>query len=597
MTIKGLRLLGGVVALLTIPLHGWSQFIEVTSDFALSSGHTGGYLGHGLSLADFSGDQIDDLTVVDWQGNIYTYLGNGVGFDPIFLEIDEGEDLEPKCVLWADIDNDGDKDLFITYRLSPNRLWINHGGLMFEEVSATCGISQGDRRSYGACFGDYDADGYLDLFVANYNWVTDVPGNELYHNNGDGTFTSVTVAAGLDGNFIQNFQGHWVDFNEDGLLDLFVIVDRIIYPNLYYVNQGDGTFVESAAEYGLDFMVNAMSTSVADFDGDNDMDVYVSGAMFDNNRLMVNDGEGSFDLYDPALGDALHVNELSWGANWLDYDNDMNEDLYVNTGFSTYTEFPQVFSQYPDVPQKFYRNSDDGGFADAYLMLPSDDQLSFASSVADWNNDGFPDIASNQVGEVVLMLENAGIGGHYIKVLPVGTISNRDGVGTKFRAWVNGEVNYQMSFCGENYMGQNSSWEFFGLGEASAVDSLVVTWPSGIVDTYFDLPVDSAYVVTEGETTEVENPCEGEGLSCLGCMYEVACNYSPDALMDDGTCDFTCLYDNTVCGPGTFWDPVTSQCLQIPMYDPCPSDINMDGAVTMADLLLMLVNFGTYCQE
>lgn len=589
--------IGIILVLLSVSIGCWAQFIDVTADFQVENGHTGGYLGHGVSLADFNGDQIDDLTLLDWQGNIRTYVGNGVGFDLIDLGLDDGNGEEPKCALWADIDNDGDRDLFVTYRLAPNRLWINQGDLVLEEVSSTCGLDQENRRSYGAAFGDFDGDGFLDLFIADYNWVTDEPRNELYRNNGDGTFTDVTFSAGLGGEYIQNFQGQWVDFNEDGLLDLFVIVDRVIYPNLYFVNQGDGTFVESAASFGLDFMINAMSTSVADFDGDNDMDVYVSGAQFDNNRMMVNAGGGTFGLYNPIQGDALHVNELSWGANWLDFNNDMNEDLYVNTGYSTYTEFPQVFTQYPDVPQKLYRNSQSAGFSPANVMLPSDDQLSFAAATGDWNGDGFADIAVNHVGDYALMLENAGNGGHYIKVLPVGTFSNLDGIGTKFRAWVNGEVNYQMSFCGENYMGQNSSWEFFGLGGATMVDSLVVTWPSGIVDVYYDLPAGSSYVVTEGETTDVENPCDGVGLSCQGCTYALACNYNPEALMDDGTCDFTCLYDNSVCGPGTFWNPETSQCLQIPLYDPCPSDINMDGAVTMADLLLMLVSFGTYCTD
>ncbi len=574
-----------------------AQFIDVSSPMVIESGHTGGYLGHGVSMADFSGDGVDDLTLVDWEGNVHAYLGASTGFVPFELPVVASDGNEAKCVLWADIDNDGDSDLFITYRLAPNRMWLNEGGFEFVEVSETCGIDQAPRRSYGASFGDYDNDGFLDLFVADYNWVTDEPRNELYHNNGDGTFTDVTFTSGLGGEYIQSFQGQWVDFNEDGLLDLFVIVDRVIYPNLYFVNQGDGTFVESAAEFGLDFMINAMSTSVADFDRDNDLDVYVVGAQFDQNRLMVNDGDGHFEWFEPTAGDDLHVNLLSWAANWIDYNNDGWEDLYVNTGYSTYTEYPQVFEQYEYVPQQFFRNSGGGVFWQANNLLPDDDQLSFSSATGDWNADGYLDLVSNQVGDVALMLESTPVEGHFLRVRPVGTVSNRDGIGTKFRAWVNGMVSYQMSFCGENYMGQNSRWEHFGLGEALQVDSLEVTWSSGIVDVYYDLPADSSFVVTEGETTEVPNPCEGEGLGCLGCTYEEACNFDSNALMDDGSCDFECLYDNTVCGPGTYWNPETSQCVVVLMYDPCPSDINMDGAVTMTDLLLMLVNFGTYCPE
>lgn len=575
----------------------WAQFVDVSSSLPIETNHTGGYLGHGVSMADFNGDMKDDITLVDWEGNVIAYVGDGTGFEPYDLGIEDGNGDEAKHILWADIDNDGDQDLFITYRLAPNRLWINEGDLNFTEVSSTCGIDQMSRRSYGACFGDYDNDGFLDLFVADYNWVTDEPRNELYHNNGDGTFEDVTYSAGLGGDFIQNFQGQWVDFNEDGLLDLFVIVDRVIYPNLFYLNMGDGTFEERAEEYGLDFMINAMSTSVTDFDKDGDMDVYVAGAMFDNNRLMVNDNGEVFNLYAPTQGDNLYANLLSWGANWLDYNNDGLEDMYLNTGYSTYTEYPQVFELYDYVPQLLYRQSSIENFSLAAGILPGDDQLSFCSAVGDWNDDGLIDIISNQVGETALMLENISEGSHFVKVVPVGTVSNKDGIGTKFHAWVEGELIYQMSFCGENYMGQNSRWEHFGLDDALQIDSLIVTWPSGIVDVHYEVPADISLIVTEGETTEVANPCEGEGLACVGCTYSDACNYQPDALMDDGSCDFTCLYDNTICGSGTLWNPETGECITIPMYDPCPADVNNDGSVTMADLLLMLVSFGTYCPE
>lgn len=584
------------LSLLSVP-GSWGQLVDVGTEMQIESYHTGGYLGHGVSTADFNGDDIDDLTLVSWVGHILTFAGDGLGFVPVDLGISDLDDNEAKCVLWADIDNDNDQDLFITYRLAPNRMWLNNGDMTFAEVSATCGIEQTDRRSYGAAFGDYDNDGFLDLFIADYNWVTDEPRNELYHNNGDGTFTDVTFSAGLgEDDYIQNFQGMWIDVNEDGWLDLFVIVDRIIYPNLLFVNQGDGTFVEDAEGWGLDFQINAMSTSVADFDRDNDLDIYVVGAQFDEHRLMVNTGDG-FEDFEPAMGDHLHVNLLSWAANWIDYNNDGWEDVYVNTGYSTYTEFPEVFTQYPNMPNKLFRNSPGGIFWPAPNHVPATSELSFASAVADWNLDGHLDIAVNRVGETTQMLEAQLTTNHYLKVLPKGTVSNRDAIGTKLRGWTGGQVTYQMVFCGENYMGQNSRWEHFGLGTATQMDSLIVTWPSGIVDSYYNLPADTAIVVLEGETLPVDSPCEGLGADCYGCTYEEACNFSEVAQQDDGSCDFTCLYDNSVCGPGTYWDAMALQCLHIPDYDPCPSDINMDGAVTMSDLLLMLVSFGTYCPD
>ena len=153
-------------------------------------------------------------------------------------------------ILWSDIDNDGDQDLFITYRLAPNKMFRNDNG-SFVDVSATCGINQGARKSYGACFGDYDKDGFLDLFVANYTSSFDEYAfNELYRNEGDGTFEDVTESSGMFGvTGIQSFQGQWVDFNGDQLLDLHVIRDRVIYANHFFEQQPEGAitpFIESA---------------------------------------------------------------------------------------------------------------------------------------------------------------------------------------------------------------------------------------------------------------------------------------------------------------------------------------------------------------
>ena len=117
-------------------------------------------------------------------------------------------------VLWGDVDNDGDQDLFVTYRLAANKLLLSNGEGSLQDVSATCGINQASRKSYGASFGDYNADGFLDLFVCNYTSSFDeYPFNELYENNGDGTFTETTVPQGLDALGVQSFQGQWVDFD------------------------------------------------------------------------------------------------------------------------------------------------------------------------------------------------------------------------------------------------------------------------------------------------------------------------------------------------------------------------------------------------
>ena len=217
-------------------LSGQTSFLDVSNQLGIPSDQTGGYLGAGMSVADFNDDGIDDLSLAHHGGELKFYLGTGEGFDEYLLNLSDYP-FEAKSVVWVDIDNDGDQDLFITYRLQPNRMYLNHGDLIMEDITETCGILIADRRSYGASFGDYDNDGLLDLFVANYVSGSDEPFNELYHNLGNAQFEEVTFDLGMGQPLQQNFQGHWVDFNQDGLLDLHLIRDRLCFDNYYYEQQ------------------------------------------------------------------------------------------------------------------------------------------------------------------------------------------------------------------------------------------------------------------------------------------------------------------------------------------------------------------------
>ena len=161
---------------------GFAQLVVDTIGSNLVSDHTGGYLGTGVSFADFNGDGIDDLSFGHHSGDLKFYIGENNGFVPIDLNL-ETPNAESKGLLWADIDNDGDQDLFTTFRMAPNKLWINQGDMVMVDVSATCGIAQDNRRSFGPAFGDFDRDGLLDLFVSTYGYPVDMPqGNELYRN-------------------------------------------------------------------------------------------------------------------------------------------------------------------------------------------------------------------------------------------------------------------------------------------------------------------------------------------------------------------------------------------------------------------------------
>ncbi len=564
-----------------------APFIDVSNAADIWTGHTGGYLGEGLSMADFSGDGLDDLSIAHHAGDLQFYLGDGEGFMAYDLNLPYYPN-EAKCILWADIDNDGDQDLFITYRLAANRLFINEGGLQMTDVSSQCGIDQTNRRSFGACFGDYDNDGLLDLFVANYVSGQDPPFNEFYHSLGDGYFEEVTFDFPMGEPLPQNFQGQWVDFNEDGLLDLNLIRDRLCFDNKYYKQTEDGDFFNDAHNMGLDYSINAMCTSTTDFDRDDDQDLYISAGMFEGNHFVVNDGTGVFELYDSEAGDSVLVNLTSWAGTWLDMDNDGWEDLHVCTGFSTYTNWPVIFQNYPYVPDNFFHNEGGVFFEDTTGFFDTE-ALSFSAATGDYNLDGFPDLVNNLVGEYAQVLEAIPNGNRWVKIMLEGTVGNRDGIGAKIHVYRNGLLGYHMTTCGENYMGQNSRWEHFGLGLASGIDSITVQWPSGIIDKYFNLEPNQSLTLVEGETL----PDLCEFFPCYGCTYSEACNYDSNANEDDSSCDFSCLMNETTCGPGATWEASTGQC--VPIENTCPTDLNWDQVTDVFDLLIFLAMFAIDC--
>jgi hypothetical protein len=509
------------------------------------------------------------------------FQGTGSGFLEVDLEL-ETPNAESKGLIWTDVDNDGDQDLFVAFRFAPNKLWLNQGGLEMVDVSATCGIAQDERRSFGPAFGDFDRDGLLDLFVANYGYSVDVPqGNECYRNLGNGMFEDVTEAMGMDGPNLQSFQGNWMDVDRDGWLDLHVIRDRFIYPNLFYHNTGAETgtagFVEDGAERGLDVSILCMSSSPHDFDRDGDLDLYLSGGL-EGSRLLENTGDGQFTDITSAW---VEMNEVCWAGQWLDVDADGWEELHITTGIAAYVDYPSVLSQFDEEPDALFKN--DAG----ELILPgglfqSVTALGFATATGDFNGDGFVDLVSHKVGlnpEIRTALPNTN---HWLRVLLHGVESNSDAVGAKIEMWAGSSYWYRETYCGEAYLSQNSRWEHFGAANHTQIDSIRVEWPLGWVDTWYNVPTNTSIELTEfGATTDEAS---------TGCTYAGACNYNAEAIEDDGSCDFSCLLESLACGNGLVWNPVTTLC-----ESSCQGDSNGDSVVDVVDLLEFLSAFGQEC--
>ncbi len=446
-----------------------------------------GEYGGGVSFVDWDGDGWDDVSVCQ-NGNNPRFFKNNNG---VLLEVESFffNDEEIKQMCWVDFDNDGDKDLSVTSRLSSARIFRNDGGVLVEFTDES-GILPSAYLTYGHSWGDYNNDGLLDLYICNYNYFDSVP-NQCYHNNGDGTFTEVAESIGISDNANFSFQAVWLDYNEDGWQDLFVINDRTNSSNHLYRNDG-GTFVNVTVETNLEEYIYSMSNTVGDYDNDGDFDIFVSNNPT-GHLLHQQQDDGTFLEVGDAAGVATY--DMGWASHWIDYDLDGWQDLHVNC-----SPFWGEAGQ-----NKFYVNNQDGTFTyDVSMGFDNDFGWSQSSAVGDLNNDGVFDImvVNDAPGQSKLWRSSTPTN-NYLKVGVKGVISNRDGIGSKIVCSANGLHQMRYTYCGEGYLSQNSTREIFGLGELEMVDSLEITWLSGHVDKYYNIPVNQTITYVEGNSLSI----------------------------------------------------------------------------------------------
>lgn len=469
--------------------------------------------GNGVSFADFNQDGWDDLSFATNVNDPVFYVNNEGSYAEIDLGIENTEGSDMKSLIWADYDNDGDQDLVITYDFGTMHLYNNDGNLNMTDVTESSGISIQDARYYGPCWGDYNNDGCLDLYVCKYHNPVIDEGyefeNRLYKNNCDGTFTDVTIEAGVSDGVSASFQSIFFDYDNDGWQDIYIINDRIFLSNSLYHNNGDGTFTSTGEQSGTDDMLDAMSNTCGDFDNDGDLDIYITNTdAWDGNVLYQNNGDLTFDNIASSAG--VTVDEIGWGALWIDYNNNTLQDLYVSTMENIGTIEEQNY---------LYQNNGDATFTEIMEqtnLLGNDFAGTFAVAMGDINNDGYPDFVQNNLDPTECRLfENSGGPNNYLKVSVEGTASNKDGIGSWIEIWIDGQKYIRYTYCGENYLGQNSDREFFGLGTAEQVDSLNVIWLSGHEDTFYNIDANQTLHIIEGSSLVNQISSDG-GLGICG---------------------------------------------------------------------------------
>jgi hypothetical protein len=454
--------------------------------------------------------------------------------DGTFTDVTEKAGLRrtgwASAVTVGDYNNDGFEDLFVTY-WGQNVLYRNNGDGTFTDVTEKAGLlHEGKRWGSGCTFVDYNRDGWLDLFVANYLELdfSEKPGASvfctwkgvpvmcgprglrsstpaLYKNNGDGTFTDVSAASRVSeakGSYMMTAVA--ADFNNDGWPDIYVACDST--PSFLLRNNHDGTFTDIGLESGVALNEDGneqagMGVGIGDFDLDGKLDILKTHFSDDTSVLYRNMGKESFQDVTIASGLGVETRYVSWGAGIVDLDNDGYPDLFVVTG-GTYPELAAKLPEYPmNTPRVIFRNLRNGKFEeliDAAGPAIAATHCSRGCAFGDFDNDGDVDVLIVNLNEPPSLLRNdVSGGGHWLKVKLVGTKSNRSAIGARVTARYGGKVQAQEVLAQSSFYSVNDSRLHFGLGEAASAD-LEIIWPSGARESPTRLAVDRLVTIREG---------------------------------------------------------------------------------------------------
>jgi hypothetical protein len=484
------------------------------------------YLVNGATLAELQGKAKAAAT-----NHLYRNNGDGTFTDVTAAAGVPGKGWGFGCAA-ADYDNDGHVDLLVT-NFGPNILYRNRGDGTFTDVTEKAGVGGGPVWHAGPAFGDYDADGFVDLFVPGYldfdivkpelksceyaGLAVHACGplgyrgapNALYRNNGDGTFTDVTEKAGVaDRRRYFSFQAVFEDFDNDGRPDLFVANDS--NPNYLYRNKGDGTFEETGVPAGVAYSadgkeMSSMGVAVGDYDGDGWMDLFITTFANDNYVLFHNDGGGIFSdvSYPSGLGEPT-IPYLGWATAFLDYDNDGRLDVFVANGH-VYPEVDRGAREKYRQPLQLFRNLGDGKFGEvsqAAGLAAIPPQSARGGAYCDYDNDGDLDVVVSVMDDKPQLLRNdGGNRGNWLSLQLTGTKSNRMGIGARIRLTAPSASQYAAVRAGGSYLSSDDPRVHFGLGAATRA-TVEIRWPSGTRQVIENVAANQYLPVMEPSSTD-----------------------------------------------------------------------------------------------
>ena len=480
-----------------------AQFVELTGSqgFPPVLWSTGVY-GSGQAVADFDGDGDIDVIIAPMAGTPFRMFRNdgNMVFTDVSAQSGLGVHFGPHAVEAADIDNDGDQDLYVGGALLPAMMFVNDGTGVFTEEAAARGLTHSD-DNYSASFGDFDRDGWLDLYLGNrHDANPQFPGaNRLYRNTGGGHFVDVTATAGCAGQTL-TLACMFLDYNEDGWPDLFEVSEKSANThNEVWRNNGDGTFTPVAAQIGADMSIDGMGVDIADAFNDGGVDFYCSDGPPDH----------LFQVWDPALQQYTEETQtfgvqgggVGWGCNFFDYDNDGWQDVYVvqeNYGNALFHNPGQPFAA--GVPWPNEANA--VGLDQAYAQ--------FTISVVDFDDDGRLDMLQRfhfglTAPNGVIGYRNVQPPKSWLKLRTEGRRSNRDGIGTRVTLHTPGLTQRQYVRSGAGYLSGNDMRLHFGMDQAAQADLVEVVWPSGQQQFLTDVPANQIMHLLE-PTISVTGP-------------------------------------------------------------------------------------------